>query len=290
MRIGKSQSDCDPVSSVTASELQSGPQAPGKQREARPLGRAPHLWAENPGCLPSKPPWDCWPSAEQQSICFFADAEENPPCVTCCPWDLRCLRERQLWLQNCFLNSTSCLGAQPTQGNHLILLLTAALAAVSLPPKCLITVNAPLPVPTATSSAQASWPGASAVSLGCPHQLGPLLSLLFHYRFCRCVSHRTHICPQPWMGSTAEPKPQPIHGALGGFLWSQVSFLISQHSGWLCWPWALCSVHLGPHTSDRAVPAPGPLAPLVLTTYCPPSKHSCNIPFPSARVSRAFIW
>ena len=43
------------------------------------------------------------------------------------------------------------LGAQPAQGNHMILLLTAALAAVSLPPKCLITVNAPLPVPTATS-------------------------------------------------------------------------------------------------------------------------------------------
>ena len=110
-----------------------------------------------------------------------------------------------------------------------------------------------------------------------------------HYRFCRCVSHRTHICPQPWMGSTAEPKLQPIHGALGGFLWSQVSFLISQHSGGLCWPWALCRVHLGPHTSDRAVPAPGLLAPLVLTTYCP-SKHSCNIPFLSARVSCAFIW
>ena len=71
MRIGESQSDRDPVSSVTASELQSGPQGPGKQREARPLGRVPHLWAENPGCLPSKPPWDCWPSAEQQSICFF---------------------------------------------------------------------------------------------------------------------------------------------------------------------------------------------------------------------------
>ena len=151
MRIGESQSERDPVSSVTAYELQSGTQGPGKQREARPLGRVPHLWAENPGCLPSKPPWDCWPSAEQQSICFFADAEENPPCVTCCPWDLRCLRERQLCLQNCFLNSSSCLGPQPTQGNHLILLLTAALAAVSLPPKCLIRVIAPLPVPTATS-------------------------------------------------------------------------------------------------------------------------------------------
>ena len=110
------------------------------------------------------------------------------------------------------------------------------------------------------------------------------------YRFSPCVSHRAHIFPQPWMGSTAEPKPQPIHGALGGFLWSQVSFLISQHSGWLCWPWALCRVHLGPHTSDSADPAPGLLAPLVLTTYCPPSKHSCNIPFPSVRVSRAFIW
>ena len=36
-------------------------------------------------------------------------------------------------------------------GSAQTLLLTAALAAVSLPPKCLITVNAPLPVPTATS-------------------------------------------------------------------------------------------------------------------------------------------
>ena len=34
MRIGESQSDRDPVSSVTASELQSEPQGPGKQREA----------------------------------------------------------------------------------------------------------------------------------------------------------------------------------------------------------------------------------------------------------------
>ena len=43
------------------------------------------------------------------------------------------------------------LGAQPTQGSHLTLLLTATLPAVSLSPKCLITVNTLFPVPTATS-------------------------------------------------------------------------------------------------------------------------------------------
>ena len=85
-------------------------------------------------------------------------------------------------------------------------------------------------------------------------------------------------------------KPQPDRGALGGFLWSQVSFLIAQHSGWLCWPWALCRAHPGPHSSARAVPAPRPLAPLVLTTLCPPSRHNRNIPFPSALVSLALIW
>ena len=82
---------------------------------------------------------------------FFADEKENPPCVTCCPWDLRCLRERQLHLQNYFLNSCSHVGAQPTQGSHLTLLLTTALPTVSLPPKCLIRVNVPFPVPTASS-------------------------------------------------------------------------------------------------------------------------------------------
>ena len=81
----------------------------------------------------------------------FADEKENPHCVSCCPWYLRCHRESQLCLQNCFLSSSSCLGAQPTQGSHLTLLLTTTLPAVSLPLKCLIRVNAPLPVPTATS-------------------------------------------------------------------------------------------------------------------------------------------
>ena len=46
--------------------------------------------------------------------------------------------------------SSSRLGAQPTQDSHLTLLLTATLPAVSLPPDCLIRVNAPLPVPDAT--------------------------------------------------------------------------------------------------------------------------------------------
>ena len=71
MRLDESQSDHDPVSSVTASEIQSGPQGPGKQGEGRLLGRVPHLWTESPGWLPSKPPWDCWPSAEQVLSVFL---------------------------------------------------------------------------------------------------------------------------------------------------------------------------------------------------------------------------
>ena len=179
------------------------------------------LWVEFPisglktqAVSPPSHPGTVGPVLSNSLSVFFADAEENPPCVTCCPWDLRYLRERQLCLQNCFLNSSSCLGAQPTQGNHLILLLTAALAAVSLPPKCLITVNAPLPVPTATSSAQASWPGASAVSLGCPHQLGPLLSPLppsvAHSIDSVDVCHTTHTSfLNPGWEVQLSPSPNP---------------------------------------------------------------------------------
>ena len=128
-----------------------------KQVEAQPLGAVSHLWAESPRWLPSKAPWDCWPSAEQQSICFyfvlfcFCSCERKSSLCFLLPRDLRCLRERQFRLQNCFLSSSSLLGAQPTQGSHLTLLLNAALPAVSLPPKCLIRANAPFPVPTATS-------------------------------------------------------------------------------------------------------------------------------------------
>ena len=71
MRLGESQSDHDPVSSLNASEIQSGPQGPGKQGEGRLLGRVPHLWTESPDWLPSKPPWDCWPSAEQVLSVFL---------------------------------------------------------------------------------------------------------------------------------------------------------------------------------------------------------------------------
>ena len=153
---------------VTTSQLQRGPQGPGKQGEARPLGRIPHLWAESPGQLPSKPPWGCCLLLTDSLYLdlfffFFADEKENPHCVSCCPWDLRCPRERQLHLQTCFLSSSSGLGAPPTQGSHLTLLLTAALPAVSLPPKCLITGNIPLPVPSAISELRL-------------HGLGPVLS------------------------------------------------------------------------------------------------------------------
>ena len=42
-----------------------------KQVEAQPLGAVSHLWAESPRWLPSKAPWDCSPSAEQQSLFLF---------------------------------------------------------------------------------------------------------------------------------------------------------------------------------------------------------------------------
>ncbi|XP_043753328.1 uncharacterized protein LOC122690359 [Cervus elaphus] len=135
-RLGESQSDRDPVSSATASKLQGGPQGPGKREEAQPLGGVPQLWAESSGWLPSKPPWACWPSAEQQSV-FFCRCEGKSS-VSCCPWGLRCPIEKKLRLQNSFLSSSSGLGAQPTQDSPLTLLLTAALPAVPQLPKCLI--------------------------------------------------------------------------------------------------------------------------------------------------------
>lgn len=121
-------------------ELQTVPQGQGS-RETGPLGRVPHLWAESPGQLPPSHPVGCWPSAEQQSIrfCFvlffslsFLQMRRKILTVSLLPLDLRCLRERQLRLQKLFLNSCSHLGAQPTQGSHLTLLLTTALPTVSL--------------------------------------------------------------------------------------------------------------------------------------------------------------
>ena len=75
VRLSQSQSDCDPGSSATASELQSGPQGPGTQVEWQPLGRVSHLWAESPGWLPSKPTWDWWPMLSNSLSIFLEKAE-----------------------------------------------------------------------------------------------------------------------------------------------------------------------------------------------------------------------
>ena len=119
-----------------------------------------------------------------------------------------------------------------------------------------------------------------------PLQLpGPLLSLLqleLHTPSVLCHITQTSVLINPGLKAQLRPllfKPQPVHGALGGFRWSEVSFFVTQHSGWLYWSYTLCRTHPGPHTFSCSS-APGLLAPLVLRTYClPPAWHDCNIPF-----------
>lgn len=74
----------------------------------------------------------------------------------------------------------------------------------------------------------------------------------------------------PW-GLPVVPSLLPCHPAL----W------------WLCWPWALCRLIRAPNFLMQFCPwthwlllsCPWTSAPLVLTTYCPPSRHDCNTHF-----------
>ena len=70
-----------------------------------------------------------------------------------------------------------------------------------------------------------------------PHSPGPLLSLLLqlelHTLSVQCHIAHTSILVSPGLKVQLSPflfKPQPVHGALGGFRWSEVFFLLTQHS------------------------------------------------------------
>lgn len=57
--------------------------------------------------------------------------------------------------------------------------------------------------------------------------------------------------------------------------------------GWLAGGrWGSCEVT----DQGQSSSAPRPLAPLSLTTYCPPSRHDCNIHSSICPVSGALIW
>lgn len=135
-----------------------------------------------------------------------------------------------------------------------------------------------------------------------PYQSGPLLSLLLqtalHTPLILCNTTSTSVL-NPGRKAQWSPllfKPQPICGTLGA---SSSPRSPSLSPSTLLAVLALGSVQSSsgpphflmqfcPWTIGQSCPAPGPLAPLVLTTYCLPSRHDCNTPFyicPSIRHS-----
>ena len=126
-----------------------------------------------------------------------------------------------------------------------------------------------------------------------PYWSGPLLSLLLqpvlHTPLILCHTPSTSVLNSRWKAQQSPLLfiPQCVHGTLGASSGPRspssspntlVAVLVlgsvQSSSGTPHFLMQFC-----PWTAGSSCPAPGPLAPLVLTTYCPPSRHNCNSPF-----------